>query len=114
MSKRIWIGLIACLAAASALADTPTPGLQSQPLMRLGDSSWHLYRPAPRTPRIYDLDYMVDHLRCDVQSYGLRFNNSRHFSLDLTIAPLSDQGDFVGPVYDMDIGATRLLLSFRF
>jgi hypothetical protein len=82
--------------------------------MRLGDTSWHLYRPAPRTPRIYDLDYMMDHLRCDLQSYGLRFSKSRKFSLDVTIAPLSDRGDFVGPVYDMDIGAARLLLSFRF
>ena len=114
MSKRIWIGLIGCLAAASALADAQAPGMAPQTSMRLGDTGWHLYRPDPRTPRIYDLDYMMDHLRCDLQSYGLRFNSSRHFSLDLTIAPLSHRRDFVGAVYDMDIGATRLLLTFRF
>ena len=41
--------------------------------MRLGDTGWHLYRPDPRAPRIYDLDYMMDHLRCDLQRYGLTF-----------------------------------------
>ena len=31
-----------------------------------------------------------------------------------SLAPLVDKSDYIGPVYDMDIGATRLVLSVSF
>ena len=108
MSKRMWIGLLLCLGASAALAEPP------QNAMRLGDSSWTLYRPDPRSPAIYDLDYFMEHLRSDVPGYTLRFSESLEFAFELKFAPLADHQDFIGPVYDMDIGATRLVFSFSF
>jgi hypothetical protein len=57
---------------------------------------------------------MMSRLRSDLAGLGLRFSGSEDFSLDLTLAPLADRGDFIGPVYDMDIGAARLTVSFSF
>jgi hypothetical protein len=115
MSKRIWIGLIVCLGAASAYAGPEQSAApESEPAMRLGDSSWYLYRPDPRSPAIYDLDYMVEGLRSDVPGYSLRFSDSLDFAFELKFAPLMDRNDFIGPVYDSDIGATQLVFSFRF
>lgn len=115
MSKRMWIGLMTCLGAASALADPPGGAVpESDQAMRLGDSSWYLYRPDPRSPAIYDLDFMVESLRSDVPGYSLRFGDSLDFAFELKFAPLLDSDDFIGPVYDMDIGATRLVFSFSF
>jgi hypothetical protein len=57
---------------------------------------------------------MMDRLRSDLAGFGVRFSRSEKFSLDLTTAPLADSGDFIGPVYDMDIGTTRLTVSFSF
>ena len=115
MSKRMWIGLFACLAAASAAAAPPErPAPESEHTMRLGDSSWFLYRPDPRSPAIYDLDFMVEGLRSDVPGYSLRFSDSLEFAFELKFAPLMDRSDFIGPVYDSDIGATQLVFSFSF
>lgn len=86
----------------------------SHQVVRLGDSSWYLYRPLPRSAAIYDLDYMMGRLRCDLPEYTLRFSDSVDFALELKFAPLLDHNDFVGPVYGMDIGATRLVFSVRF
>ena len=115
MSKRMWIGLIVCLGTASAYAgpeDRAAP--ESEHAMRLGDSSWYLYRPDARSPAIYDLDYMVEGLRSDVPGYSLRFSDSLDFVFELKFAPLMDRNDFIGPVYDSDIGATQLIFSFSF
>ena len=112
MSKRMWIGLLVYLGAASAVADPVAP--MSAPSMRLGDSSWYLYRPDPRSPAIYDLDYVLEGLRSDVPGYSLRFSDSLDFAFELKFAPLMDRNDFVGPVYDSDIGATQLVFSFSF
>lgn len=115
MSKRIWIGLLLCLGVSASYAGpsdhaAPVP----QQSMRLGDSSWYLYRPLPRSVAIYDLDYMMGRLRCDLPEYALRFSDSLDFAVELKVAPLLDRYDFVGPVYDMDIGATQLVFSIRF
>ena len=112
MSKRIWIGLLVYLGTASAFADPAAP--ESHHSMRLGDSSWYLYRPHPRSPAIYDLDYMVESLRSDVPEYSLQFSDFLAFTFELKFAPLVDSKDFIGPVYDSDIGATQLVFSFRF
>lgn len=115
MSKRIWIGLLFCLGATTAYAEPGEPasrGLQSE--MQLGNSSWFLYRPPRRSPAIYDIDYMLDRLRCDLPGYALRFSDSPDFTFDLKFAPLLDSNDFIGPVYDMNIGATQLVFSFTF
>lgn len=84
------------------------------PTVPLGDSGWSVYRPPPRAAAVHDLDYMMNRLRCDQAGLGLRFSRSGRFRLDLTFAPLTDRYDYIGPVYDMDIGATRLVLSIGF
>ena len=115
MSKRMWIGLFMCLGAASAHADLPDRAApESERSLRLGDSSWYLYRPDPRSPAIYDFDYMVESLRSDVPGYSLRFSDSLDFAFELKFAPLMDRNDFIGPVYDYDIGATQLVFSISF
>lgn len=115
MSKRMWIGLFVCLVAASAHAGPPDSAApKSEHTLRLGDSSWYLYRPDPRSPAIYDLDFTVESLRSDVPGYSLRFSDSLDFAFELKFAPLMDRYDFIGPVYDSDIGATQLVFSFRF
>ncbi len=116
MSNRVLTGVVAALCSAPVVAQTSAAwasGLEN-PVVRLGDSAWLLYRPPPREPRFYDLDYMMDRLRCDQAGLGLRFSRSARFTLDLTIAPLADRDDYVGPVYNMDIGAARLVLTFSF
>lgn len=115
MSKRIWIGLLLYLGVSAAYAGSVGhTTLVSQEVLRLGESSWYLYRPLPRSAAIYDLDFMMGRLRCDLPEYALRFSNSLDFAFELKFAPLLDQNDFVGPVYDMDIGATQLVFSIRF
>jgi hypothetical protein len=111
----MWIGLLLWLGTTWAQAepmDRAAP--DSQHAMRLGDSSWYLYRPLPRDPAIYDLDYMMERLRSDLPEYSLRFSDSLEFAVELTFAPLMDSNDFIGPVYGMDVGATQLVFSFRF
>lgn len=112
MSKRIWIGLMLCMGTAVAHAELSRD--VPQPEMRLGDSSWYLYRPEARSPEIYDIDYLTDRLRCELPGYALRFTDSVDFAFELRFAPLLDQDDFIGPVYDMDIGATQLVFSISF
>ena len=56
----------------------------------------------------------MEHLRSDVPGYSLRFSESLEFAFELKFAPLVDRNDFIGPVYDMDIGATQLVFSFSF
>jgi hypothetical protein len=115
MSKRMWIGLLVCLGGASATAAPPDRAApDSEHAMRLGDSSWYLYRPDPRSPAIYDFDFMIESLRSDVPGYSLRFSDSLDFVFELKFAPLMDSNDLIGPVYDLDIGATQLVFSFRF
>jgi hypothetical protein len=115
MSNRILIGLILALSAGTAGGESGEPGTtNSNPTVRLGDSDWLVYRPQPRAVQIQDFDYMMANLRSNQAGVGLRFIRSEQFSLDLTLAPLIDRADYVGPVYDMDIGATRLTLSFSF
>jgi hypothetical protein len=115
MSKRILIGLMLALSAGAAAAGSGEPGTTNlNPTMKIGDGSWLLYRPLPREIQVYDFDFMMARLRSNQTALGLRFSRSPHFSLDLTLAPLSNRVDFVGPVSDMDIGATRLVLSFGF
>jgi len=115
MSKRIGIGLFLWLAACTVQADSLAGDeILSANTMQLGDSSWYLYRPTPRSPEIYDIDYMMERLRGDLQGFALRFSRSGDFALDIRFAPLSDRNDFIGPVYDMEIGATQLVLSFSF
>ena len=111
MSNRILLGLAMALAATTALAEAPDT---LRPAIQLGDSDWSLYRPAVTQPATYDIGYLMDGLRCDRPGYALRFKPSAEFSLDLRVSPMTDRNDFVGPVYDMDIGATRLVLSFNF
>jgi hypothetical protein len=115
MFNRMLIGLILTLSAGMAGADSGESGTTtSNPTLRLGTSDWLLYRPQPRQAEVHDLDYMMSRLRSDLAGLGLRFSGSEDFSLDLTLAPLADRGDFIGPVYDMDIGAARLTVSFSF
>jgi hypothetical protein len=56
----------------------------------------------------------MERLRSDLPEYTLRFSDSLEFAVELKFAPLMDSNDFIGPVYDMDIGATRLVFSFKF
>ena len=115
MSKRILISLILVLSAGTAAGESGEPGTtNSHPTLRLGDSDWLLYRPQPRVVKIHDFDYMMSHLRTNQVGLGLRFSASGEFRFDLTLAPIVDRADYVGPVYDMDIGATRVSLSWRF
>ena len=115
MFNRMLISLILTMSAATAGAESGEPGTTvSNPTLRLGDSDWLLYRPQPRQAEVHDLDYMMSHLRSDLAGLGLRFSQSENFALDLTLAPLVDRSDFIGPVYDMNIGATRLTVSFSF
>lgn len=115
MFNRILISLILMLSAGMAGAESGESGTTtSNPTLRLGASDWLLYRPQPRQAEVHDLDYMMDRLRSDLAGFGVRFSRSEKFSLDLTTAPLADSGDFIGPVYDMDIGTTRLTVSFSF
>ncbi len=111
MSNRVLLGLALALAAATALAEAPDT---LRPAIRIGDSDWSLFRPAPTQPATYDIGYLMDGLRCDRPGYALRFEPNAAFSLDLHISPMTGRDDFIGPVYDMDIGATRLVLSFNF
>ncbi|MEJ2274902.1 MAG: hypothetical protein P8Y01_10080 [Woeseiaceae bacterium] len=115
MSKRILISLILALSAGTAAAGSGEPGTTKfNPTIKLGDGSWLLYRPLPREVRVYDFDFMMARLRSTQTSLGLRFTRSTHFRLDLTLAPLTDRRDYIGPITDMEIGATRLVLSFTF
>jgi len=111
MSKRVLIGSFLVLCAGAAAAERPTDDART---LQLGDSDWILYRPAPRKAAIYDFDYMMDRLRCDQPGLALRFGQPGQLRFDLQVAPLFERNDFVGPVYDMDIGATRLSFSFSF
>ena len=56
----------------------------------------------------------MEGLRSDVPGYSLRFTDSLDFTFELKFAPLVDSKDFIGPVYDSDIGATQLVFSFSF
>jgi hypothetical protein len=115
MSNRILISLILTLCAGAAAAESGPPATTiSNPTLQLGSSDWLLYRPRAREAEIHDLDYMMSRLRCDLAEVGVRFSRSENFRVDLTLAPLTDRRDFIGPVYDMDIGATRLTVSFSF
>jgi hypothetical protein len=115
MSNRILIGLILALSAGTAAGEPGEPGTtNSNPTLRLGDSDWLLYRPPARKATMHDPDYMFEQLRSDQAGLGLRFSGSTHFRLDFALAPLIERADYIGPVYDMNIGATRLTLSFSF
>lgn len=115
MSKRILISLILGLSAGTAAAGSGEPGTTKfNPTIQLGDGSWLLYRPLPREVQVYDFDFMMARLRSNQTSLGLRYSRSNFFRLDLTLAPLTDRGDYIGPVTDMEIGATRLVLSISF
>ena len=115
MSNRILICLILALSAGTAAGESGEPGTtNSHPTLRLGDSDWLLYRPLAREATLHDPDYMMDHLRSDQAGVGFRFSRWQSFRLDLMLAPLVDRADYIGPVYDTDIGATRLTLSFSF
>jgi hypothetical protein len=115
MSNRILIGLILALSAGTAGGESGESGTtNSHPTLQLGTSDWLLYRPQPREAQIHDLDYMISRLRADQAGVGLRFSHSQYFRLNLTLSPLTDRDDFIGPVYDMDIGATRLSFTFSF
>ena len=56
----------------------------------------------------------MESLRSDVPGYSLRFSDSLEFAFEFKFAPLMDSSDFIGPVYDSDIGATQLVFSIRF
>ena len=115
MSRVTAFCLILVLSAGTAAGESGEPGTtNSHPTLRLGDSDWLLYRPQPRVVKIHDFDYMMSHLRTNQVGLGLRFSASGEFRFDLTLAPIVDRADYVGPVYDMDIGATRVSLSWRF
>lgn len=115
MPKRILIGLILALSAGTAAGESGEPGTtNSNPTLRLGDSDWLLYRPQPRVAQIHDFDYMMANLRSNQVGLALRFSGSGQFRLDLALSPVLDRADYVGPVYDMGIGATQLTLSFGF
>ena len=115
MSRRLLISLILVLTAGAAAAGSGEPGTTNfNPTIEIGDGDWLLYRPPPRTVRIDDVDYMMDRLRSNHGGLGLRFSRSERFRLDLTLTPLATRGDYVGPVSDPEIGATRLVLSFSF
>ena len=83
-------------------------------VLRLGDSHWELYRPQACEEEIFDLGYLNKGLRAPKPGLGLRFHSSHDLTIDLRIDPITDQRDFVGPVYDMHIGATLLSFAVRF
>ena len=112
MSNRILLCLFLALSAGTAAGAPGTTRLNQT--IALGDGPWLLYRPPPRVVQIHDLDYMMNRLRCNNAGFGLRFSPTRQLRFDLTVAPLTDSDDYIGPVYDMDIGATRLVLSVSF
>ena len=112
MSNRILLGLLLALCAGTTAGAPGTTKFDSA--IPLGDGPWLLYRPSPREVRMRDPDYMMERLRCHQAGFGLRFSPTRQLRFDLTVAPLTDRDDYVGPVYDMNIGATRLVLSISF
>ncbi len=115
MSNRILISLVLTLFAGMAAGESGDSGTtNSNPTVRLGNGDWLLYRPQRREAEIHDLDFLMNRLRCDLSGVGLRFVGSDQFTLDLTMSPLTNGDDFVGPVYDMNIGATRLTFSISF
>jgi hypothetical protein len=115
MSRRACFGLFLTLCAGTAVAEPPAGDSQeADRVLSLAVGNWTLYRPAPRAAQIHDLDYMMDRLRAAQPGLALRFSHSPQFRLDLEFAPLSDRSNFIGPVHDMRIGATRLTFSFGF
>ena len=115
MSNRILISLILTLFAGTAVGESGESGTtNSNPTIQLGNGDWLLYRPQQREAEVFDFDYFMSHLRSYHAGVGLRFIGSDRFTLDLTMPPLTDYNDYIGPVYDMDIGATRLTVSISF
>ena len=117
MSRRVLIGfLLACCGATAAAEpahdDHANPALG--PMLRLGDSNWQLYRPRPCEQQLFDLAYLTEGLRSTKPGIGLRFASAGPLTIDLRVDPISDRYDFIGPVYDMHIGATTLSFAFNF
>ena len=116
MSRRVLIGCFMTLCAGAVAAERPAAPASAEDArtLQLGESDWILYRPVPRRAEIYDFDYMMKHLRSDQPGLALRFGQPGQLRFDLLLAPLFERSDYVGPVCDMDIGATRLTVSFSF
>lgn len=117
MSRRTLIGfLLACCgttAAAEPFHDHQSSSA-TEPMLRLGDTNWEIFRPMPCRQRIFDLAYLTDGLRAQKPGVGLRFQSTGPFTIDLRFDPISDRNDFIGPVYDRHIGATTLSIAFNF
>lgn len=109
MLKRALIGTVLVLCGGLAAADD-----EDNPVLRLGDSHWELFRPQACKTALYDLDYMTNSLRAARPGFGLRFRGTAMLEINLRFDPINDRRDFVGPVYDSHIGATVLTFAVNF
>ncbi len=117
MLKRTLLGILLLTGGATAAAEPWHGYLEtaaSDPVLKLGASHWELYRPTARRQELYDLDYLMQGLRADKPGFGLRFRSTQKLKIDLRFDPITDSGDFVGPVYDRHIGATTLSFAVNF
>lgn len=118
MSQRFaGIASLVTLFAVSANAETLSyaDSLDDEvPVVLIGDSGWEFFRPACREQTLFDLTYLTSHLRSERAGLGLRFHSSQHLTLDLQIDPFTQTRNLIGPVYDIEIGATMLALRFSF
>jgi hypothetical protein len=109
MSKRL-VAVLMLVLCGTAIADDA----DLDRVLRLGDSHWELYRPQACEEEISDFGFLNKGLRAPKPGFGLRFHSSQELTIDLRIDPITNHRDFVGPVYDMHIGATLLSFAVNF
>ena len=107
MSQRIaGIASMLTLFAVTANADDKS--------LALGDSGWEVFKPDGRDATIFDLNYLTEDLLPDADPIGLRFSRFDELVISISIDPISNPNELIGPVTDMRIGATTLSFAFRF
>ncbi|MDJ0711084.1 MAG: hypothetical protein QNJ14_11865 [Woeseiaceae bacterium] len=107
MSKRFaGIALLLTLCTAPATAEERT--------LAIGASGWEVFKPASRIATIFDLNYLSEDLLRDADPIGFRFKRFDDLTISIAIDPLSRPEELVGPVSDLNIGATTLSFAFHF
>lgn len=117
MLKRTLLGILLLSGGTTAAAEPWHGHLDApaqDPVMKLGASHWELYRPTACSQELYDLDYAMQGLRTDKPGFGLRFRSTQMLTVDFRFDPITDSGDFIGPVYDRHIGAATLTFAINF
>ena len=117
MLKRTLLGILLLSGGATAAAEPWHEHLdapEQDPVMKLGESHWELYRPTACRQELFDLDFAMQGLRADKPGFGLRFRSTPMLTIDFRFDPITDSEDFVGPVYDRHIGAATLTFAVNF